>query len=341
LLTICLVGLQQLEDDGSGQHYAAPPPFAAQSQREGGRTELPEPRSTDTNQEEKEGGEEGVEGGDTGGGLKSKFDGVDLSGVTRILSLNVAEETKMKAVAKLFSTDARLLALLHAEQEGGLGVGQMHLWSAAAAVFTAAPNWEQLRAHVTRVEEARLQPSTSTTHQKSMRSTAHSAVGEGEGAAEGGLGGAGAGGVDLGSLTLSDVDKLLRLLRPLTTHQLSQHAAREGLGGEMQEDWSPVIGLWCGDLEELVCLIDAFHALLQVSRQYMCVAVVYAPCCVCVFIVCVGEFWLVGVANCYDCLSLVRARSLAPSLGPSFSFFWSLTRSVSLCTHAHMYGSRV
>ena len=106
-------------------------------------------------------------------GLRSRsardfdFEGVDLSGVKKIVSMKVGEETKKNALSKLLSRgrDTRLLKLLEGcgqevSAAGGGAGSPIGLWDSNASVMTSAPNWVELSRAIAAVEQARECPAS-------------------------------------------------------------------------------------------------------------------------------------------------------------------------------------
>ena len=119
--------------------------------------------------EKREEGEREQGAGDEG--LRSRsarefdFEGVDLSGVKKIVGMKVGEKTKKNALSKLLSKDTRLLKLLEGcgqevSAPGGGAGSQMGLWDSDASVLTSAPNWVELSRAIAAVEQARESPAS-------------------------------------------------------------------------------------------------------------------------------------------------------------------------------------
>ena len=217
-----------------------------------------------------------------GGDLREKFDGVDLNGVKRIVGMKVADETKMKALAKLFEKEPRLLALIAASTAVGEtgSVSEPEVWDARAGAFASPPNWEEIAASVEAIETSRRIASS----MPGPAGVIPDKGGPGDGSAQGTLGGEGHPvshpGEDQASVREQatnfgrEQDGLRRLHEVLTLDEakwlrstllvlLGADCNRDDEVGGTESSKMVLLGVGRAALEELLCLVEAFEALLQ------------------------------------------------------------------------------
>lgn len=229
---------------------------------------------------EGEGKEDRSKGEDDGRGsgvLKRKLDGVDLNGVKRIVDMKVAEETKMKALAKLFVREPRLVDLLgetlqdsESAMEGAdEAAHQRRVWDGSAGVFVGPPAWENISSTIDAICRSRLE--TASTESSGILAPEvpgglageHNSVNTAQGQAAGSESHLKASRAHHGMqhlhqvLTLEEVKSLGKVLEGLLTGA-GHHATRQACSSDIV-----LLGVDREALDELRCIVAAFEALLH------------------------------------------------------------------------------